>query len=142
MWKIFRIFVKHLKSKIMNFTKTISVVLAIAVIGIAYGLSRNESEKPVVAMSRENYQIQTRTIDSLNKVVDSLQTEIFTIEDGFDSKEHRYEDVLFEYELGISYLKDYHPKAYKDFHRIIAHKERFSHEIERENSKRLNAEDL
>jgi len=126
----------------MNFTKTISVVLAIAVIGIAYGLSRNESEKPVVAMSRENYQIQTRTIDSLNRVVDSLQTEIFTIEDGFDFKEHRYEDVLFEYELGISYLKDYHPKAYKDFHRIIAHKEKFSHEIERENTKRLNAEDL
>ena len=126
----------------MNFTKTISVVLLIAIIGIAYGLSRNESEKPIVAMSKENYQIQTRTIDSLNKVVDSLQTEIFTLEDGFDSKEHRYEDVLFEYELGISYLKDYHPKAYKDFHRIIAHKEKFSHELERENIKRLNAEDL
>jgi exonuclease VII small subunit len=93
-------------------------------------------------MSRENYEIKNRTIDSLNKVVDSLQTEIFTLEDGFDFKEHRYEDVLFEYELGISYLKDYHPKAYKDFHRIIAHKERYSHELERENIKRLNAEDL
>jgi hypothetical protein len=126
----------------LNFTKTISVVLAIAVIGIAYGLSINESEKPIVAMSKENYEIQTRTIDSLNKVVDSLQTEIFTLEDGFDFKEHRYEDVLFEYELGISYLKDYHPKAYKDFHRIIGHKERYSHELERENIKRLNAEDL
>jgi hypothetical protein len=126
----------------MNFTKTISVVLAIAVIGIAYGLSRNESEKPVVTISKENYTNQTHTIDSLTRVVDSLQTEIFTIEDGFDFKEHRYEDVLFEYELGISYLKDYHPKAYKDFHRIIAHKEKFSHEIERENTKRLNAEDL
>ncbi len=88
-------------------------------------------------MSRENYQIQTRTIDSLNKVVDSLQTEIFTLEDGFDSKEHRYEDVIFEYELGMSYLKDYHPKAYKDFHRIIGMRERFTAELERENSKRL-----
>jgi hypothetical protein len=109
---------------------------------IAVGLSMNARDKPVVAMSRENYEIKNRTIDSLNRVVDSLQTEIFTIEDGFDFKEHRYEDVLFEYELGISYLKDYHPKAYKDFHRIIAHKERFSHEIERENTKRLNADDL
>jgi hypothetical protein len=109
---------------------------------IAVGLSMNARDKPVVAMSRENYEIKNRTIDSLNKVVDSLQTEIFTLEDGFDFKEHRYEDVLFEYELGISYLKDYHPKAYKDFHRIIAHKERYSHELERENIKRLNAEDL
>jgi hypothetical protein len=109
---------------------------------IAVGLSMNARDKPVVAMSRENYEIKNRTIDSLNRVVDSLQTEIFTIEDGFDFKEHRYEDVLFEYELGISYLKDYHPKAYKDFHRIIAHKERYSHELERENIKRLNAEDL
>jgi hypothetical protein len=109
---------------------------------IAVGLSMNAGDKPVVAMSRENYEIKNRTIDSLNKVVDSLQTEIFTLEDGFDFKEHRYEDVLFEYELGISYLKDYHPKAYKDFHRIIGHKERYSHELERENIKRLNAEDL
>ena len=109
---------------------------------IAVGLSMNARDKPVVAMSRENYEIKNHTIDSLNKVVDSLQTEIFTLEDGFDFKEHRYEDVLFEYELGISYLKDYHPKAYKDFHRIIGHKERYSHELERENIKRLNAEDL
>jgi hypothetical protein len=109
---------------------------------IAVGLSMNAGDNPVVAMSRENYEIKNRTIDSLNKVVDSLQTEIFTLEDGFDFKEHRYEDVLFEYELGISYLKDYHPKAYKDFHRIIGHKERYSHELERENIKRLNAEDL
>jgi hypothetical protein len=109
---------------------------------IAVGLSMNARDKPIVAMSKEKYEIQTHTIDSLNKVVDSLQTEIFTLEDGFDYKEHRYEDVLFEYELGISYLKDYHPKAYKDFHRIIAHKERYSHEIERENTKRLNADDL
>ena len=46
---------------------------------------------------------------------------------------------LFEYEFGISYLKDYHPKAYKDFHRIIGHKENYSHEIERENHKRLKS---
>jgi len=80
---------------------------------------------------------QTTKEDSLNIVIDSLQTEIFMLEDGFDSKEHRYEEVLFEYELGISYLKDYHPKAYKDFHRIIGMKENYSHELERENSKRL-----
>jgi len=121
----------------MNFTKTISVVLVIAIIGIAYGLSTNESEKPIVAMSRENYQIQIRTIDSLKNVVDSLQSEIFIVEDGCDYREHRYEDVIDEYELGMSYLEDYHPKAYKDFHRIIGMKERYSKQLDRENQKKL-----
>jgi hypothetical protein len=117
---------------------TILIVGIIAITIVSIGFSMNNKDKPVVAMSRENYQIQTHTIDSLTRVIDSLQTEIFTIEDGFDYKEHRYEDVVFEYELGLSYLKDYHPKAYKDFHRIIAHKERYSHEVERENTKILN----
>jgi hypothetical protein len=117
---------------------TILIVGIIAMTIVSIGFSMNNKDKPVVAMSRENYQIQTHTIDSLTRVVDSLQTEIFAIEDGFDFKEHRYEDVVFEYELGLSYLKDYHPKAYKDFHRIIAHKEKYSHEVERENTKILN----
>ena len=123
----------------MNFIKTISVVLLIAIIGIAYGLSRNESEKPIVAMSREKYEIQTHTIDSLKNVVDSLQSEIFIVEDGCDYREHRYEDVIDEYELGLSYLQDYHPKAYKDFHRIIGMKERYSKELDRENQKILKS---
>ena len=124
----------------MNTNTSLKIGLGtILIVGIiVVGLSMNHKDKPIVAMSRENYQIQTHTIDSLTRVVDSLQTEIFTIEDGFDYKEHRYEDVVFEYELGLSYLKDYHPKAYKDFHRIIAHKEKYSHEIERENKKTLS----
>ena len=112
------------------------IPLLLSITILAIGLSNNY-EKPVVAMNKQNYAIQQHTIDSLNKVVDSLQTEIFVLEDGFDSKEHRYEDIIFEYELGISYLKDYHPKAYKDFHRIIGMRERFTAELERENSKRL-----
>ena len=121
-----------------KFLKYSPLILLVSIIILAIGLSNHyEDKKPVVAMSRENYQIQTRTIDSLKNVTDSLQTEIFMLEDGFDSKEHRYEDVIGEYELGISYLKDYHPKAYKDFHRIIGMRERFTAELERENSKRL-----
>ena len=124
----------------MNTNTSLKIGLGtILIVGIiVVGLSMNHRDKPIVAMSRENYQIQTHTIDSLTRVVDSLQTEIFSLEDGFDYKEHRYEDVVFEYELGLSYLKDYHPKAYKDFHRIIAHKEKYSHEIERENKKTLS----
>jgi len=78
--------------------------------------------------------------DSLRNVITQLRIDNENEEDGWDKKEHRYEDVLFEYELGISYLKDYHPKAYQDFHRIIGMKERYSSELERENKKRLQLE--
>jgi hypothetical protein len=103
---------------------------------IAVGLSINHS-KVNITKAEESYLQSLEKRDSLNKVIDSLQTEIIFLEDGFDLKEHRYEDVIFEYELGLSYLKDYHPKAYKDFHRIIGMKERYSAELNRENSKRL-----
>jgi len=76
-------------------------------------------------------------VDSLEYVIDSLNTELEFQEDGFDSRERRYEDVISEYEMGLSYLKDYHPVAYRDFHRIIGMKERYSHELVRENTKRL-----
>ena len=78
--------------------------------------------------------------DSLQNVIGNLQSEIHILEDGFDTKEHRYEDVIGEYEFGISYLKEYHPKAYKDFHRVVGFKERYSFELERENNKRLKLE--
>jgi hypothetical protein len=75
--------------------------------------------------------------DSLQNVIGNLQSDIKMLEDGFDSREHRYEDVLSEYEMGLSYLKDYHPTAYKDFHRIVGMRERYTHELERENIKYL-----
>lgn len=37
-------------------------------------------------------------IDSLNQVIDSLQTEIFILEDGFDHKEHIYEQAIYDCE--------------------------------------------
>lgn len=123
----------------MKTTNILAVIVVLVIVGMAYGLSRNNTtEKTVLNLSLQDYEDEKAKVDSLNKVVDSLQTELFMQEDDFDFKEHRYEDVIFEYELGISYLKDYHPKAYKDFHRIIGMKERYSEELNRENGKRLN----
>jgi hypothetical protein len=120
--------------------KFIVLTIIVLVIGIIAAQPLYEDKKPVVAMSRENYEIQTRTIDSLQNVIGNLQSDIKILEDGFDSREHRYEDILLDYEIGLSYLKDYHPKAYKDFHRIIGMRERYSHELERENIKLLKLE--
>jgi hypothetical protein len=117
---------------------TILIVGIIAITIVSIGFSMNNKDKPVVAMSRENYQIQTHTIDSLTRVVDSLEMEIHSQAQKFDNKEKKYKEILFEYELGIDRIKNYHPKAYEDFHRILAYREDYSREAEIENKKRLN----
>jgi hypothetical protein len=117
---------------------TILIVGIIAITIVSIGFSMNNKDKPVVAMSRENYQIQTHTIDSLTRVVDSLEMEIHSQAQKFDNTEKKYKEILFEYELGIDRIKNYHPKAYEDFHRILAYREDYSREAEIENKKRLN----
>ena len=120
-----------------NFLRYSPLILFVSILLLAIGLSVNHS-KVNITKAEESYLSSLQNQDSLKNVIDSLQTEIIILQDGFDSKEHRYEDVIFEYELGLSYLKDYHPHAYKDFHRIIGMRERYSHELSRENNKRLN----
>ena len=119
---------------------TILIVGIIAVAIVSIGFSMNNKDKPIIAMGIENYEIQTRTIDSLHNVIGNLQSDIKILEEGFDSREHRYEDVISDYEMGLSYLKYYHPLAYKDFHRIVGMRERYSHELERENIELLKLE--
>ena len=75
--------------------------------------------------------------DSLQNVINELQMDLKMQSDGFDSKERRYEDVIFEYEYGIDHLKNYQPQAYREFHRILSHKENFNRQDEQENIKRL-----
>jgi hypothetical protein len=77
--------------------------------------------------------------DSLTKVINELEIDFVRESDGWDNKENRYESILFEYEYGIEHLKQTHPDAYREFHRIIGYKENYSHECERENKKRLKA---
>ena len=84
--------------------------------------------------------ITTCKEDSLINVINDLKSELKIEEDGWDVKENRYEDILFEYEYGLNHLKESHPNAYREFHRIIGYRERYSHQIERENKVRLKLE--
>jgi len=122
-----------------NFLRYWPVILLFSILILAIGLSVNHS-KVNITKAEESYLIKLEQIDSLQNVIDSLQTELKFQDDGFDSKENRYEDIISEYEIGLSYLKDYHPKAYKDFHRIIGMRERYSRELDRENKQRLKIE--
>ena len=109
----------------------------ILIIGItAVTLSMNHN-KENITKAEKSYLLKLEQIDSLHNVIDSLQTELRFQEDGFDTKENRYADIIGEYEIGLSYLKDYHPTAYKDFHRIIGMRERYSRDLDRENKQRL-----
>ena len=81
---------------------------------------------------------QISQTDSLQNVIDSLQTELEAQAKRTDSKEKKYKEILSEYELGIDRIQKYHPSAYEDFHRILAYKEDYSREAEIENKKRLN----
>jgi len=116
---------------------TILIVGIIAISIVSIGFSMNNKDNPVVAMSRENYQIQTHTIDSLTIVVDSLQTELQSQAQRFDNREKEYKETIFEYEFGISWIEKYHTNAYEDFHRMLSHREQYSREDAIENKKRL-----
>jgi hypothetical protein len=77
----------------MDENTTFKIALgALIMVGITVvGLSTNHKDKQIV---------RTDKIDSLNHVIDSLQTEIFYLEDGFDHKEHIYEQVIYDCEHG------------------------------------------
>jgi len=77
--------------------------------------------------------------DSLQNLVNELKMDLKMQSDGFDSKEKRYSEILFEYEYGIDHLKNYQPHAYREFHRILSHKEIFNRQDEQDNIKRLEA---
>ena len=120
-----------------NFLRYSPLILFVSILLLAVGLSMNHS-KVNITKAEESYLASLEKIDLLQTKIDSLKSEIEIMETDFDSKEHRYEDIIGEYEIGLSYLKDYHPKAYKDFHRIIGMKERYSSELDKENKKRLS----
>ena len=124
----------------MDTNTTLKITLGtILIVGIiAVGLSTNKSNPSVALVNNGNYTNQTSTIDSLQTKIDSLQMEFQSQAQKFDNKEKEYKQILFEYELGIDRIKNYHPKVYEDFHRILAYREDYSREAEIENKKRLN----
>jgi hypothetical protein len=75
--------------------------------------------------------------DSLQNKIVELQMDLKLLSDGFDAKEKRYEEIIFEFGYGVDHLKIYEPQAYRVFHRILAHKEYFNRQDEQDNIKRL-----
>jgi hypothetical protein len=109
-------------------------LLITVVIFLAWGLTKNFNEQNQVVAPQTHICKE----DSLLKVINQMEVDLEMFDDGWDYKEKRYEEVLFEYEYALDYLDKYHHEAYRDIHRILAHKENFSRRDEKENKKRLN----
>ncbi len=120
-----------------NTTYKVGIGLLLLIGIIAIGLSMNHT-KENITKAEVSYLELLHKQDSLQSVINDLQSELEMQEKGFSNKEERYEDILFEYEYGVERLKETHPSAYKEFHRIIAFKERYSIEDRNENKKRLS----
>ncbi len=72
---------------------------------IILALSEKYKEyKPIVAMSKENYEIQTRTIDSLQSVIDGLQGEYEMKNRIRDEEVENLKILVGKYEFGLSGL--------------------------------------
>ncbi len=86
-----------------KFLRYSPLILMVSIIILAIGLSNNY-EKPVVAMSRENYEIQTRTIDSLQSVIYSMQGEHEMRNKIRDEEVENLKILVGKYEFGLSGL--------------------------------------
>jgi hypothetical protein len=80
-----------------NFIRYSPLILLVSILLFAVGLSVNHN-KENITKAEDSYLKSLQKQDSLNKVIDSLQTEIFYLEDGFDHKEHIYEQALYDCE--------------------------------------------
>jgi hypothetical protein len=122
-----------------NKNNLLVVLLVAVVVLLSWGLTENYNQRNAPAPLPDGAHVCKE--DSLQSVINQMIVDKESDEDGWDKKEQRYEDIMFEYNYGLDYLKNYYPDAYKSFHRIISHRERYSKEYERENNKRLNYKD-
>ena len=75
-----------------NTNNILMITLVAVIILLSWGLSNNQ--KTEIQFIAPNVCKE----DSLRKVIDSLNTEIKVLNDGFDSKERRYENIIYELE--------------------------------------------
>jgi hypothetical protein len=76
--------------------------------------------------------------DSLQNVIDSLTSDYEIQREGWEHKEKRYENIIFHYQFGLNYIKDYDPLIYQKIIRIAMLKENFSYDVEKEFKQQVN----
>lgn len=101
----------------------VGVTLLAAVLCTASYKKEDKAVKPVTVECKS---------DSLQSVIDSLNSEFSIEREGWENKENRYENIIFHYQYGLGYIKDYDPATYKKIIRIAMLREDFSYEVEKD----------
>jgi hypothetical protein len=112
------------------------VIIAFIVGFIAFQLLFHLVIKPN-NVALEPITIECKT-DSLQNVIDSLTSDYEIQREGWENKEKRYENIIFHYQYGLGYIKDYDPATYKKIIRIAMIREDFSYNVEEEFKQQVN----
>jgi hypothetical protein len=112
---------------------TILIVGIIAVTIVSIGFSMNNKDN----ITPEPITTECKA-DSLQSVIDSLTSDYEIQREGWENKEKRYENIIFHYQYGLGYIKDYDPATYKKIIRIAMIREDFSYNVEEEFKQQVN----
>ena len=112
---------------------TILIVGIIAMTIVSIGFSMNNKDN----ITPEPITIECKA-DSLQNVIDSLTSDYEIQREGWENKEKRYENIIFHYQYGLGYIKDYDPATYKKIIRIAMLREDFSYDVEKEFKQQVN----
>jgi hypothetical protein len=112
---------------------TILIVGIIAMTIVSIGFSMNNKDN----ITPEPITIECKA-DSLQNVIDSLTSDYEIQREGWENKEKRYENIIFHYQYGLGYIKDYDPATYKKIIRIAMLREDFSYDVEKEFKEQVN----
>ena len=117
--------------KIVLGTILIVGIITITIVSIGFSMNNKDSITP------EPITIECKT-DSLQNVIDSLTSDYEIQREGWENKEKRYENIIFHYQYGLGYIKDYDPATYRKIIRIAMLKEDFSYDVEKEFKEQVN----
>jgi hypothetical protein len=112
------------------------IIILSVVILLSWGLTKNfnEQKQPV------EVKLYVCKEDSLQRVIDSLESERTIERSTFDSIEKTHKDIILNYEFGLDFIKQNHREAYKDFIRYSMMREEFDRSLEDEFKARVKNE--
>jgi hypothetical protein len=112
------------------------IIILSVVILLSWGLTKNfnEQKQPV------EVKLYVCKEDSLQRVIDSLESERKIERSTFDSIEKTHKDIILNYEFGLDFIKQNHREAYKDFIRYSMMREEFDRSLEDEFKARVKNE--
>jgi hypothetical protein len=116
-----------------NMKLILSIIIGIMIFQLVWWASTYKKDNII----QEPITIECKA-DSLQNVIDSLTSDYEIQREGWENKEKRYENIIFHYQYGLGYIKDYDPATYKKIIRIAMLREDFSYDVEKEFKQQVN----